>query len=94
MNPREAWLTEVHNLYDRWRRGERTYDLDASIRETIEHCRKLRCSWQEIGDAMGTSRQYANRRYGTEAMRGTRGQTVVSGLFDSTPTHSTESETA
>jgi hypothetical protein len=39
-------------------------DLDSLERLTVKECRNCDWTWQEIGDALGTTRQAAQQRFG------------------------------
>jgi hypothetical protein len=63
MEPKMAWLTEVTRLYDLVRDGDRTAEVEQSLTTAVDQSRKHGATWQEIGDAIGVSRQYANKRF-------------------------------
>lgn len=63
-HPKTAWLDEAGDLYEAIRQGDRKVETETRLRAAITQARTLGATWQEIGDAMGTSRQYANKRYG------------------------------
>ncbi len=62
-HPRQAWLDEVATLYRRMRDGDRTVATERQLYASIAQARQLGATWQTIGDAMGVSRQYANKRF-------------------------------
>jgi hypothetical protein len=63
-HPKSAWLEEITSTYDRIRDGDREATTERAMQHAVDQARKHNATWQEIGDAMSTSRQYANKRYG------------------------------
>jgi hypothetical protein len=62
--PKTAWLEEIGQLKDRQNAGDRTWDTENALIAAVRSSRQCGATWQEIGDAMGTTRQYANKRFG------------------------------
>lgn len=62
-NPKTAWLEEVTRLYALVRGGDRTVATEELLTAAVTSARTQGATWQEIGDAMGCSRQYANKRF-------------------------------
>lgn len=65
MEPSSAWLEEITALHLRIKDGDRSYETDAQLTQAIGQARKFNATWQQIGDAMGTSRQYVHKRFAT-----------------------------
>lgn len=63
-DPKSAWLDELSLLRDKEKAGDRSQTLDDQMRAAISQARIYGATWQQIGDAMGTSRQYVNKRFG------------------------------
>ena len=63
-HPKQAWLEEVATLYRRMRDGDRSVATEQEIRAGVVQALQAGATWQNIGDAMGVSRQYANKRFG------------------------------
>lgn len=63
MHPRDAWLEEVGRLHQVIRNGDRSFDREVEIVEAVRQARNHGATWQNVGDAMGTSRQYVHKRF-------------------------------
>jgi hypothetical protein len=60
-----AWLQEVKTLRELQVNGDRSLTTEQAINTAVKKCRELGATWQQIGDQMGTSRQYVQKRFGT-----------------------------
>lgn len=63
MQPKNAWLAEITRLHQVIKDGDRTYAREDEIVTAVGKARDHKATWQEIGDAMGTSRQYVHKRF-------------------------------
>lgn len=63
-DPKQAWLEEVTRLKDLQNAGDRTIRTDNDLRAAVVMARRCGATWQQIGDACGTTRQYVNKRFG------------------------------